>query len=79
MIDMRRGVDLLLARRDVDPRRIAYVGHSYNANVGALLSGYLWAFLQDVPLTPGDYFRQLAASLRGQDFVFLALKQGRTG
>src|SRR5438128_2193697 len=40
----------------------------------ALASGYLWAFLQDVPLTPGDYFRQLAASLRGQDFVFLALK-----
>src|SRR5438034_2064438 len=35
VIDMRRGVDLLLARRDVDPRRIAYVGHSYNANVGA--------------------------------------------
>jgi pimeloyl-ACP methyl ester carboxylesterase len=39
VIDMRRGVDLLLARRDVDPKRIAYVGHSYNAGVGALLSG----------------------------------------
>src|SRR5437870_4822851 len=39
VVDMRHGVDLLLARRDVDPRRIAYVGHSYNANVGALLSG----------------------------------------
>ena len=39
VIDMRRGVDLLLVRRDVDPKRIAYVGHSYNANVGALLSG----------------------------------------
>jgi len=39
VIDMRRGVDLLLARRDVDPKRIAYVGHSYNANVGAPLSG----------------------------------------
>src|SRR5713101_5447243 len=25
VIDMRRGVDLLLARRDVDPKRIAYV------------------------------------------------------
>jgi len=40
----------------------------------ALVSGYLWAFLQDVPLTPGDYFRQLAGALRGQDFVLLALK-----
>jgi len=39
VIDMRRGVDVLLARRDVDPKRIAFVGHSYNAGVGALLSG----------------------------------------
>ncbi|HXT64224.1 MAG TPA: hypothetical protein VN696_14395 [Pyrinomonadaceae bacterium] len=39
VIDMRRGVDLLLARHDVDPKRIAFVGHSYNAGVGALLSG----------------------------------------
>jgi dienelactone hydrolase len=37
--DMRRGVDLLLARKDVDPKRVAYVGHSYNAVVGAILSG----------------------------------------
>jgi pimeloyl-ACP methyl ester carboxylesterase len=39
VIDMRRGVDLLLARNDVDPGRLAYVGHSYNATVGAILSG----------------------------------------
>jgi len=40
----------------------------------ALFSGYLFAFLQDVPLRPGDYFSQLAASLRWEDFVLLALK-----
>jgi dienelactone hydrolase len=39
VIDMRRGVDLLLTRKDVDPKRIAFVGHSYNASVGATLSG----------------------------------------
>lgn len=39
IVDMRRGVDLLLARKDVDPKRIAYVGHSYNATVGGFLSG----------------------------------------
>lgn len=39
VVDMRRGVDLLLARKDIDPKRIAYVGHSYNAVVGAILSG----------------------------------------
>ncbi|MSU64210.1 MAG: ABC transporter permease [Pedosphaera sp.] len=40
----------------------------------SLFSGYLFAFLQDVPLQPGDYFSQLATSLRWQDFVLLALK-----
>src|SRR2546423_5963577 len=42
--------------------------------LGALISGYLWAFVQDVPLRPGDYFRQLAGSLSGLDFALLALK-----
>jgi len=42
--------------------------------LGALLSGYLWAFLQDVPLRPGDYFRQLATALSGLDFALLAVK-----
>jgi hypothetical protein len=39
IVDMRRGIDLLLARKDIDPKRIAYVGHSYNASVGGILSG----------------------------------------
>lgn len=42
--------------------------------LGALVSGYLWAFIQDVPLRPGDYFRQLAGSLSGLDFALLAIK-----
>jgi cephalosporin-C deacetylase-like acetyl esterase len=39
ILDMRRGADLLLARKDVDPHRLAYVGHSYNAATGAFLAG----------------------------------------
>jgi cephalosporin-C deacetylase-like acetyl esterase len=39
VVDMRRAVDVLLARRDVDPKRLAYVGHSYHAMVGAFLTG----------------------------------------
>ena len=39
IVDMRRGADLLLARKDVDPKRLAYVGHSYDATVGGFLSG----------------------------------------
>jgi phospholipid/cholesterol/gamma-HCH transport system permease protein len=42
--------------------------------LGSLVSGYLWAFLQDVPLLPGDYFAQLAGALDYLDFVLLALK-----
>lgn len=42
--------------------------------IGALGSGYLWAFLQDVPLKPGDYFRGLAQAMTGLDFIMLALK-----
>jgi len=39
IVDIRRGADLLLARKDVDAHRLAYVGHSYNAETGAFLSG----------------------------------------
>ena len=39
VIDFRRGLDLLLARGVVDPGRIAFVGHSYNAHTGGILSG----------------------------------------
>jgi phospholipid/cholesterol/gamma-HCH transport system permease protein len=40
----------------------------------ALFSGYLFAFVQDVPLSPGQYLNQLASSLQWQDFALLALK-----
>ena len=42
--------------------------------LGALASGYLWAFVQDVPLRPEEYFRQLALALSGMDFLLLGLK-----
>jgi phospholipid/cholesterol/gamma-HCH transport system permease protein len=45
----------------------------------ALGSGYLWAFLQDVPLRPGEYFRQLAEALQPLDFVVLTLKSAAFG
>ena len=38
VIDLRRGIDVLQARSDVDPNRIAYVGHSSGAHWGAILS-----------------------------------------
>ena len=37
IIDLRRGIDLLCARPDVDPARIAFAGHGHGANWGAVL------------------------------------------
>lgn len=39
VVDLRRGVDLLAARSDVDPKRIGFIGHSYGAHTGAVLAG----------------------------------------
>ena len=39
VVDMRRAFDVLLSRPDVDSKRLAYVGHSYHATIGAFLSG----------------------------------------
>ncbi len=38
VVDLRRGLDLLLARPDVDSQRIAYIGHSFGAQWGAILA-----------------------------------------
>jgi dienelactone hydrolase len=53
ILDMRRGADLLLARKDVDRQRLAYVGHSYNAVVGGFLSGLDKRFLAFVLMAGG--------------------------
>jgi len=67
----------------VMPRVIGMVVGVFSLTVylilGALVSGYLWVFIQDVPLLPGDYFSQLAAALNYMDFVLLALKTGTFG
>lgn len=39
ILDVRRAADLLLARPDVDPGRLGYVGHSYNASTGGYVAG----------------------------------------
>jgi len=39
VVDARRGYDVLAARPDVDPKRIAYVGLSFGAMMGGSLAG----------------------------------------
>jgi dienelactone hydrolase len=68
ILDMRRGVDLLTARRDVDPKRIGFVGHSCNAGVGALLSGLDRRFRAFV-LMAGSTSDQVSQNTKGfQEF-----------
>jgi len=38
VVDLRRAIDLLAARPDLDEARIGYVGHSYGAQWGAILT-----------------------------------------
>lgn len=38
-VDLRRGIDLLLSRPDIDPGRIGCVGFSYGASAVAMLTG----------------------------------------
>jgi dienelactone hydrolase len=39
IVNTRRGIDLLASRKDVDPKRLAYVGHSCDGEVAGFLSG----------------------------------------
>jgi len=47
--------------------------------LGTLFSGYMFAFLQDVPLQPGAYIDQIASALQLKDFVTLGLKTALFG
>ena len=39
IVDLRRGLDLLVSRPDVDPKRLGYAGGSYGGTMGGLLAG----------------------------------------
>ncbi len=39
IVDLRRGIDLLTSRPDVDPRRLGYLGISFGGATGGLLAG----------------------------------------
>jgi cephalosporin-C deacetylase-like acetyl esterase len=38
IVDLRRGMDVLLSHYHVDPHRVAYVGHSFSAHLGPMLA-----------------------------------------
>jgi pimeloyl-ACP methyl ester carboxylesterase len=38
VVEMRRGIDLLVSRDDIDPSRLGYVGFSWGGSLGAIFS-----------------------------------------
>jgi dienelactone hydrolase len=71
VVAVRRAVDLLSGRDDVDPRRIGYVGWSAGARTGALLSGVEPRFHSLVLISGGsapvsDFVQAAPAELRPQ-------------
>jgi hypothetical protein len=68
VVNLRRGADLLLERKDVDARRLAYVGHSCDAAAGGYLSGIDKRFKVFV-LMAGDLSNEVDRNSRGfQEF-----------
>ena len=53
IVDLRRAIDLLATRQNVDPNRLAYVGVSYGGMIGGLLAG-VEDRLQSYVLVVGD-------------------------
>lgn len=67
---LRRALDVLLARPDVDPSRVAYVGHDFGAMFGAVLAGVDPRVTAGIALQAGttsfaDWFL-LSAKLTGE-------------
>jgi predicted esterase len=71
VVDLRRAVDVLLARPDVDPARIAFAGYSSGARIGAILAGVdhriRWFDLLSGGATPvSAYVRAAPAALKSR-------------
>ncbi len=72
VIDLRRGIDLLVAQPTVDPDRIGFVGHSVGALFGAVLAGADRRLRAAVLMTGTGRFVDVAAvnlpDLQGEKF-----------
>ena len=75
VVDLRRGVDLLLSRPDVDPKRIAYVGHSFDSGAGAILDAVDKRFAAFVFMSGPQSDRELILSSDSPRMVALRKSQ----
>jgi dienelactone hydrolase len=88
VVAVRRGIDLLRSRPDVDPSRIGYVGWSAGARTGALVaasephldalvllsagSAPLSAFVKQAPITLRPFVKQVLGSIDPLHYIALA-------
>lgn len=75
ILDLRRVVDLLTARPDVDPQRIGYVGHSLGATWGGVVAGVEPRFRAFVLMAgyayPSRYYRGFKPSPNLDSALFI--------
>jgi cephalosporin-C deacetylase-like acetyl esterase len=74
IVDLRRAVDLLASRGEVDPDRIGFIGHSYGAHVGGVLSGVetrikAYVFMAGVPSLSERIPRRITSALPADDLA----------
>ena len=60
VVDMRTAIDLLIVQKNVDPARIAFVGHDFGAMLGALMASVetrpqYWVYLAGNPVLSSWY------------------------
>jgi dienelactone hydrolase len=60
VVELRRAVDILAARDDVDGSRLGFIGHSYGAQIGGVLSGVEKRIKAFVLMTGGAYQSRFA-------------------
>jgi dienelactone hydrolase len=74
IIDLRRAIDLLISRQEVDPERIGFIGYSYGAHIGGVLSGVetrikAYVFMAGVPSRSDRIPRRISSAIPADDFA----------
>ena len=74
IIDLRRALDLLASHEKVDAERIGFIGHSYGAHIGGVLSGVetrikAYVFMAGVPSRSDRIPRRITSAIPADDLA----------
>jgi len=72
IVDLRRALDLLTSRPEVDPERIGFIGYSYGAHIGGVLSGVetrieAYVFVAGAPSRSDRIPRRITSAMPADD------------